>query len=436
MSYLFQSSPQRLAEQARLEQQNLQNAITMDQFIAIVGDRNINDLRTQYSKPDEQMQIGPLTIDRARYTEESWRYVKDPRDPSKYIDMDHFLANADLNSSKASDIGIAVEIQQLQRGFPSAFTESDLRSNGLGSVFGTRYYKAENKGEPLKDYLRRFRDDYKGNGSSPPLSIFPEPNPRFYFFLPLPDYVTQTRTSFNNPPVSPLVLDLDGDGVELTTLVEQVVHFDMDMDGFEEATGWVKADDGLLVLDRNGDGLINDLSELFGTQIATDSGFTRLQPLDTNADGWISAADAAFAALRVWRDLDQDAMSNSNELFTLTQLGIAQIRVTYSRVANPVAGQNTIVDVSTYERTDGTQRQIVDVWFALDQLNSRYDFRSTVNAELTITREIFNLPKLRGYGNLPDLTIAIARDGQLPSYIAMRQEYSHHIKMFYCYEAN
>jgi hypothetical protein len=95
------------------------------------------------------------------------------------------------------------------------------------------------------------------------------------FFTPVP---------IPPPPASPLVLDLDGDGVELTTLAEQVVRFDIDMDGFREATGWVKADDGLLVYDRNGDGFINDVSELFGTQVTSDSGFNRLKELDTGSD--------------------------------------------------------------------------------------------------------------------------------------------------------
>jgi RHS repeat-associated protein len=231
-----------------------------------------------------------------------------------------------------------------------------------------------------------------------------------------PAYARDPLGPFNNPPPAPscpLVLDLDGDGVELTTLAEQVVRFDMDKDGFREATGWVKPDDGLLVYDRNSDGFINDLSELFGTQDTTDSGFKRLQPLDTNGDGWISSADTNFASLQVWRDLDQDGMSDSNELSSLNQMGIARINTAYSRVATPVPGQNTIVDISTYERTDGTQRQIVDAWFALDQQNSEYDFRSTANPQLTFTNEIFNLPTLAGYGNLPNLTIAMAQDSQL-----------------------
>ena len=63
----------------------------------------------------------------------------------------------------------------------------------------------------------------------------------------------------------PLVFDLDGDGVE--TLASQAgARFDHDRNGFAEQTGWVDSDDGFLVMDRNGDGIINDGRELFGDQ--------------------------------------------------------------------------------------------------------------------------------------------------------------------------
>jgi Ca2+-binding RTX toxin-like protein len=186
---------------------------------------------------------------------------------------------------------------------------------------------------------------------------------------PPPDYTQKALFRFNNPfspVISPLVLDLDGDGVELTTLVDQLVRFDLDLDGLREATGWVQSDDGLLVYDRNNDGFINDLSELFGTQIIGDSGFNRLQALDTNGDTWISTADTAFTSLQVWRDLNQDGISDSDELFSLNQLGITRIKTTYATLRQVTPGKNTIVDESIYERVDGTQRKIVDVWFAVD----------------------------------------------------------------------
>ena len=73
------------------------------------------------------------------------------------------------------------------------------------------------------------------------------------------------------PRRDPLVLDLDGDGIE-TLGTQAVTYFDHDANGFAELTGWVKGDDGFLALDRNGDGRINDGSELFGDHTVLKSG--------------------------------------------------------------------------------------------------------------------------------------------------------------------
>ncbi len=116
-----------------------------------------------------------------------------------------------------------------------------------------------------------------------------------YFFLPDP------LDDCN--PTSPLVLDLDGDGVEAGA----VVQFDHEGDGFMEATRWANQDNGVLVWDRNGDGVINDGSEVFGNNTALDNGkkaahgFAALAELDSNGDGVITAADNNFAAIRVMR---------------------------------------------------------------------------------------------------------------------------------------
>lgn len=65
--------------------------------------------------------------------------------------------------------------------------------------------------------------------------------------------------SWTNPPrVDPLVLDLDGDGIETVGVgITSPVLFDQNGDGVKEGTGWIKADDGFLVLDRNGNGAID-----------------------------------------------------------------------------------------------------------------------------------------------------------------------------------
>lgn len=71
--------------------------------------------------------------------------------------------------------------------------------------------------------------------------------------------------------ISPLIIDLDGDGVE-TTMAESGTHFDHDGNNFAESTGWVGKDDGLLVRDINGNGQIDDGTELFGNNSVLSSG--------------------------------------------------------------------------------------------------------------------------------------------------------------------
>jgi RHS repeat-associated protein len=233
----------------------------------------------------------------------------------------------------------------------------------------------------------------------------------------LPIYTNPLKNGFASSEIyysCPLVLDLDNDGIELTNLNTTRTYFDVDGDGFREATGWVKADDGILVRDVNNDGFINDNTELFGNNNAAqiNSGFTKLKTLDSNADGWISAADTAFNSLNIWRDLDQDGISDTGELFTLNQLGIARISVNPTATSQTIEGNN-IFETAKYELPDGTQRTIVDAWFALDDMDSRYDFRSTHNAPVTLTNEILGLPDLRGFGILPNLSIAMAKDPDL-----------------------
>ena len=112
----------------------------------------------------------------------------------------------------------------------------------------------------------------------------------------------------------PLTLDLDGDGIETTGInTTTPVMFDMAGTGVQQSVGWVQSDDGFVVRDLNGNGLIDSGAELFGDATtlangtkATD-GFAALADLDANHDGVVNTSDAAFSQLRVWRDLDQAA---------------------------------------------------------------------------------------------------------------------------------
>lgn len=122
--------------------------------------------------------------------------------------------------------------------------------------------------------------------------------------------LTQTRNLWSDSQQSsPLVLDLDGNGVQ-TTALAQGAYFDHNGNGLAENTGWVGAGDALLVRDLNGNGRIDSGAELFGNETTlagggdAANGFAALAALDSNADGKVSAQDAAWAGLQLWKDLN------------------------------------------------------------------------------------------------------------------------------------
>ncbi len=175
---------------------------------------------------------------------------------------------------------------------------------------------------------------------------------------------------------SPLVLDLDGDGLELSQLNQTgTVYWDGDVDGFREASAWVKPDDGLLVRDVNANGKIDNNSELFGNNATYANGFLNLKSLDSNNSNTITSADAQWGSLKVWKDTNQDGVSQSSELYTLSSLGITQINLNYSNSTTVIAG-NEIKQTSTFVQ-NGVTKTIVDAWFANDQVRK---FRSVSSA--------------------------------------------------------
>ncbi len=221
----------------------------------------------------------------------------------------------------------------------------------------------------------------------------------------------QQASTVAPPRRDPLILDLDGDGIE-TVASANGAYFDHDGNGFAERTGWVGSDDGLLVLDRNSDGIINNGTELFGDQTilqngqTASNGFQALSDLDGNSDGKIDANDAAYSQIRVWQDSDGDGYSYSraDELQSLSDLGIAAIDTGYTTTNIDDGNGNTQVQAGTFEKTDSTTGQIGG--FML-QRDTAY---TIAEAWLDVPETVAALPDLQGYGNLYDLHQAMARD--------------------------
>jgi hypothetical protein len=143
------------------------------------------------------------------------------------------------------------------------------------------------------------------------------------------------------PPgyVSPILIDLDHNGFQLTGLNDAVL-FDLDADGTPNRTSWTAAGvaDSFLVLDRNGNGVIDDGQELFGNATRLLSGHTALngylalRELDANGDEAIDASDAIWPSLQVWTDRNHDAVSQSSELQSLEEAGIDLLDTRYAEL--------------------------------------------------------------------------------------------------------
>ena len=221
---------------------------------------------------------------------------------------------------------------------------------------------------------------------------------------------TSTAVASTRTYHTPLVLDLDGDGIELLNAVDGV-QFDMDMDGDTEQTGWVDADDGLLALDKNGDGIINDRSELFGDTDGFTDGFDNLSSYDGNGDGVIDVNDDIYEDLRVWQDLNSDGVTDEGELLTLADLGIVSIFLNADMPDDLHIEGNWISHVSSYTTSDGETHEIVDAWFqsgdesdTLSAVGGQADeFVFQTIAESAVTIQDFNVAE----GDLIDLSLLI-----------------------------
>lgn len=158
----------------------------------------------------------------------------------------------------------------------------------------------------------------------------------------------------------PVVLDLDGDGIEVsdsrgpviseTTEVEEVetrtgneiVREEITTTRTHQFTQWASPDDGVLMADMNGDGTIQS-TEFFGDDATTGSGaangFEHLSQFDSNGDRVFNHADEAFAGARVWQDANQDGEVQNGELSTLYQAGVAEVGIDYEQTDDAILRQ-------------------------------------------------------------------------------------------------
>jgi Ca2+-binding RTX toxin-like protein len=223
-------------------------------------------------------------------------------------------------------------------------------------------------------------------------------------------------------PRDPLAIDLDGDGIETVGVGADPILFDHNADGIKTGTGWLKGDDAWLVLDRDGNGTIDSGRELFGvdTQITDASGQTRtaasgfeaLRSLDGNSDGMFNSADAAFTQVQLWQDLNQDGVSQANELFTLADKGIVSISLRENTTTTDLGNGNSVTGAATVTRSNGTVTEIDSVEVTSESAGNLNLVDNPFYREFTdhipLTDVARGLPEMGGSGVLRDLREAMS----------------------------
>ena len=201
----------------------------------------------------------------------------------------------------------AAQITKTAQAAAQAAAKHNAAQEAKYAAIGGDYYTP---GEPISipdDYDSYASERNSGSSSTPSYDSFES------------DWSAATGGFF------PIVIDLDGDGVEIRPLSSSATFFDTDSDSYQERTAWAGADDGILVIDLDGDGQVTQAKEIAFAEW-TEEQDSDLQALakvfDSNQDGVFDSQDERFAEFRIWKDANSNGVVDAGEMMTLQEAGI------------------------------------------------------------------------------------------------------------------
>ncbi|MDR6586884.1 calcium-binding protein [Agrobacterium tumefaciens] len=178
----------------------------------------------------------------------------------------------------------------------------------------------------------------------------------------------------------PVVLDLTGNGLNITSVGSSNTYLNMEGDGLQHKTAWAGSGNGVLVLDQQGSGDVNSPESFIFTSwdpTAKSNTEALANVFDTNGNGMLDAGDARWSEFKI-------LVSNpdgTQQLQTLDQLGIASIDLSTDNNRTVLGDGSVVLGQGGYTRTDGTTGTMADVQFVYDGQGYIVDRETIVNPD-------------------------------------------------------
>ena len=230
---------------------------------------------------------------------------------------------------------------------------------------------------------------------------------------------TFPNTTPASTKTSPIVIDLNGDGVKTISRKNGKTYFDLDNNKFAENTSWIDKNDGILINKTLIANSVTNGSELFGNHTLlrdgslANNGFEALKEFDENKDGVINELDAlAYENLAIWQDTNQNAKLDDNELKSLKELGIKEINLNYTNSSFIDENGNEHRQTSNVVFENGNKATISDVWLDTHTADTKY-----IGEKIILSNETKALPEIYAFGEVLNLHQAMAKDKVLQTMV-------------------